>query len=139
MTDEQFYDLSERLRGIESLLLTKGNPMVANELKVKVNGLFDRIVNNYRSALFGGRYVNALRAFVLDNIDLVQHHLQAILTGGDFDASVKSIVTIARGNLKLPFPYNIFGGMALTSIEGWMLDKNNRDKMKEWIGSMPVQ
>lgn len=138
MTDEQYYDLSERLRHIESLLHGMGDTtMIANNLKVRVNSLFDRIVNKYKRLPFGGKYVNALRDFILANIELVEVHIKNILDDKDFDASVLALMSIARGNLKVGFPLNLFSGIALSSIQKWMLDKNNKEYLKELIGTLP--
>lgn len=140
MTDEQYYDLSERLRHIESLIHgLGGSTMVANELKVRVNTLFDRIVNKYKKLPFGGKYVNALRDFILANIELVEKHLKGILEDKDFDGSVLALMAIARGNLKVGFPLNLFSGVALSSIQKWMLDKNNKEYLKELIGTLPPE
>lgn len=107
--------------------------MLLDNLRAKINAAFQELHDRWDGVLpFGGRYLEALRRFLVANIDASKSLIEAAYESGDVHAAIDFLILMARGNLAVAFPLNLFSGIALEVIARFLHD--NADVFKAKIG-----
>lgn len=138
--DELFWELSERLRTIESRLFdaSKDNPMLIQELRVRAGSFFDRAYANVPSSL-GRIAIQRLRSLVIANLDTIKTQTEQLFDGGDFAAGVDFVIAYARGNLGKIVPWYlrpfVSESKILDQLGTWL--KANAGLFRDGIGALP--
>lgn len=142
MTDLQEYEIHERLRQIESLLLAnrEGKTMLIQQLQARVGSFFDKAHANVRGSLLR-TVVQRLRAVVLANLEALKVQAEQLFDGGGFAAGVDFLMAFARGNLGKVVPWYlrpfVSEGKLLDDLGTWL--KANAGLFKDGIGALPPQ
>lgn len=140
MTDEQFFEISERLRQIESRLLAPqgDRPMLIEQLKGRMERLFDKAHANVPSGL-SRTLVQRVRAVVLANLDGLKSQAEQFFDNGDFAGAVDFVLAFARGNVGKVVPWYLRPFVSedklLTQLGTWL--KANAGLFREGIGELP--
>ena len=142
MSDEQFFELIERLRFIESRLInvSNGDYMLIQELKVRVEAFFDRAATNIPNARLRKTLLK-IKAFVLGRLEKTKASAEALLESSTFDEAVDDLLTHAKGNIRADTPRWLrwLLGDDLTneidSVGNWL--KLNKGLFRDGIGALP--
>jgi hypothetical protein len=128
------HEISERLRGLESKIIGVKNMAAIENLKGKVEQLFDRVEARYSSFLpFSGKYLKEFRAVILANLDRLKANWEQFNEDGDARKLIDLLMVFARGNLRLPWWLAPFQGAFLDGLHTWLL--RNQDVFRDSIGS----
>lgn len=136
--DELFYEISERLRSIESRLFGQWEikAMMIEQLKTRLAGLFDKAYANA-----GNRWLREVIAqvklLVLAKLDSIKGQMEGFFDAGKFDESVDFLTTFAKGNIKIAVPWwmRLFvpsTGRLIDDMGVWL--KSNKALFKDHIG-----
>ncbi|HYE77944.1 MAG TPA: hypothetical protein VEI97_08160 [bacterium] len=136
MKTELLLEILERLRRVESLLIGGGRMALITNLEARINSLVDRINSRYGTYLpFKGKYLQALRVFLLANLDTIRYQVESAFERGDVHLLIDYLINFSRGNLPLPFYYKPLAGMFLEGLRIWL--HRNTDVFKDQIGALP--
>lgn len=140
MSDEQFWELSERLRQIEAKLLTtnEGKPMIISELQTRLGGFFDKAYANAPGALTRTA-IQRLRSFTTANLDRFKDQAELLFDDGRFASGVDFLMAFAKGNIGKFVPWYLrpfINESRLLDDLGTFL-KANADLFKQGIGALP--
>lgn len=107
--------------------------MLIDNFEAKVNALFAGLARRWDRWLpFGGKYLEALRLCILANASAAKALVERAYADGDVHAAIDFLIAMARANMRLAFPLNLFSGMALEIIAQFM--HQNADLFRTRIG-----
>jgi hypothetical protein len=127
------HEILTRLREMQSQQFGGKNVATIENLRGKVDSLFDRIEANYRPwLLFRGYYLRELRAVIKGSLDQLEVHWEHFHDSGDARKLIDFLIDYARGNLRMPFQ-----GFFLSGLHTWLIQ--NQQIFRDTIGTTAPQ